>query len=94
VTRWPRRRPPEVWAEPPAWARHCDPEAWRDDRADAPLLDGLLEHGLVERWRVARDWHAANRWNKARLAWFDAHPEAKHPVEELLEAFERDRRGR
>ena len=74
--------------------RYCDPEQWRDDQADAAYLDGLLENGLDERYHSARDWHAANRWNKARLAWFDAHPEAKHPVEELLEEFERDRHRR
>jgi hypothetical protein len=77
--------------EPPAWVRHCDPADWRDDQADAQLLAGLLENGLHERYHSARDWHARCRWNKARLAWFDAHPEAKHPVEELLEEFERRR---
>ena len=90
-TRWPRRRPPAVWVEPPAWVRQCDPEQWRDDQADAQLLAGLLENGLVERYHTARDWHAHNRWNRARLAWFDAHPEAKHPVEELLEEIARRR---
>jgi hypothetical protein len=92
MTRWPRRRPPETWVEPPAWVRHCDPEAWRDP-ADDQMLAGLLECGLTERWRISRDWHARNRWNKARLAWFDAHPEAKHPVEELLEGLAQ-RRGK
>lgn len=87
MTRWPRRLPPAERVEPPAWVRHFEPEAWRDDDADAQILGGLLEHGLVERWQVARDWHAENRWNNARLAWFDDHPEAKHPVEELLEEF-------
>lgn len=91
MTRWPRRLPPAVRTEPPAWVRSCDPDDWRDDQADAPLLAGLLEHGLEERWRTSRDWHACNRWNKARLAWFAAHPEAKHPVEELLERIEQER---
>lgn len=91
MTRWPRRLPPGVRLEPPAWVRHCDLEDWRDDTADAQLLAGLLEHGLVGRYHSARDWHAHNRWNKARLAWFDAHPEAKHPVEELLEEMGRRR---
>jgi hypothetical protein len=94
MSRWPRRQRPPVRVEPPAWVRVCDPEAWRDDQTDAQYLAGLLEHGLEERYRVARDWHAHNRWNKARLAWFDAHPEAKHPVEELLEACARDRHSR
>lgn len=94
MTRWPRRLPPAERVEPPAWVRVCNPEDWRDDQADAQYLAGLLEHGLEERHRAARDWHAHNRWNKARLAWFDAHPEAKHPVEELLEQFERDRQRR
>jgi hypothetical protein len=90
----PRRRA-GPWVEPPGWVRACDPEQWRDDEADAGLLAGLLENGLVERYHSARDWHATNRWNKARLAWFAAHPEAKHPAEALLEEFERDReRGR
>jgi hypothetical protein len=82
---------PIARVEVPGWVRACDPEAWRDDQADAQMLAGLLEHGLVERYHSARDWHAHNRWNKARLAWFDAHPDAKHPVEELLERVERDR---
>lgn len=77
--------------EPAAWVRAFDPEAWRDDHADAHYLAGLLEHGLEERYQAARDWHAERRWNTARLAWFDAHPEAKHPVEELLEEFARRR---
>ena len=85
VSRWPRRLPPPVTVEPPAWVRACDPDQWRDDQADAAMLGGLLENGLDERYDSARDWHATNRWNKARLAWFAVHPEAKHPVEELLE---------
>lgn len=92
MSRWPRRARPPVTVEPPAWVRACDPEQWRDDDADALYLAGLLKAGLHGRWQVARDWHAHNRWNTARLAWFDVHPEAKHPVEELLEQVERDRR--
>lgn len=94
MTRWPRRLPPAEWVEPPAWVRVCNPEDWRDDQRDAMYLDGLLRYGLPEHWRNARDWHAANRWNKARLAWYDAHPEAKHPIEELLEEFEQRHRRR
>lgn len=92
MSRWPQRQRPPVTVEPPAWVRACDPEDWRDDDADAHYLAALLEHGLLERYRTARDWHARRRWNTARLAWFAAHPEAKHPVEELLEGIERDRR--
>jgi hypothetical protein len=94
MSRWPRRARPPVTVEPPAWVRACNPEEWRDDEADAQMLAGLLEHGFHERWQAARDWHAGNRWNRARLAWFEQHPEAKHPVEELLEEFRRDREGR
>jgi hypothetical protein len=82
-----------VRVEPPAWVRACNPEDWRDDQADAQMLAGLLEHGLDQRYESARDWHALNRWNRARLAWFEQHPDAKHPVEELLEQVERDRRA-
>ena len=57
------------------------------------MLGGLLENGLDERYDSARDWRATNRWNKARLAWFAVHPEAKRPVKSaLLEEGGRDRR--
>jgi hypothetical protein len=91
MTRWPHRLRPTSPIEPPAWVRHCNPDDWRDDQADAHMLAGILEHGLVERYHMARDWHAHNRWNKARLAWYDQHPDAKHPIEELLEEVDRRR---
>lgn len=90
--RLPRRMPGSP-VEPPAWVRHFDPEAWRDDEADAQMLAGLLEHGLVERYHAARDWHAEYRHCQAVNAWYRAHPEADHRLEDLLERRELRRGG-
>jgi hypothetical protein len=93
MNRWPRRLPPAVRLEPPAWVRVCDPKAWRDEQADeqwAAVNRWIVEHDPAY-WQEILDWRARARWNRARLAWFEQHPEAKHPVEELLERVEQDR---
>jgi hypothetical protein len=90
VTRWPRRSLPAL-IEPPAWVRGFDPEAWRDDAADAPYLAGLLEHGLVERYETARDWHAANCHCQAVNDWYRQQPEADDRLEELRARMARRR---
>jgi hypothetical protein len=74
--------------------RTFDPEAWRDDDADAHYLAGLLEHGLVGQYEVARDWHAANRHCQAVNAWYRQHPEADDRWPLLLERRERIRARR
>jgi hypothetical protein len=76
--------------EVPEWVQTFDPEAWRDDDADERMLAGLLEHGLVERYHSARDWHAANRHNKAVNVWYRQHPaEAERRLAELLRGLAR-----
>jgi hypothetical protein len=81
--------------EPPAWVRSCNVADWHDDQADAQWAAAnqwIVEHDPGY-WQQILDWRAHQRWNKARLAWYDQHPDAKHPVEELLERAERDRRA-
>jgi hypothetical protein len=80
--------------EAPEWVRVFHPEDWRDDEADAHFLAGCLEHGLVERYHAARDWHAENRHCQAVNAWYRAHPEADHRLEDLLERRARRRAER
>ena len=66
----------------PEWVQRFDPEAWRDDDADAAYLAGLLEAGLVERYESARDWHAENRHCQAVNAWYRRHPECDDRLED------------
>jgi hypothetical protein len=85
------RRMPDPRVQVPGWVRVFDAEAWRDDQADAPYLAGLLEHGLDERYRSARDWHAANRHCQATNAWYRQHPEADHRLEDMRARLARRR---
>ena len=89
MSRWPRRQLPAVREEPPEWVRVFHPEHWRDPAEDAHWrsVNPGLEEACPGRLQAGLDWRAKCRWNTARLKWFEEHPDAKHPLEELLEEW-------